>query len=223
MDILLLITASLITLCAQYFVTTTYNRYSKIKSKKNITGFEVARKILDSYGMNNVYITETVGKLSDHYDPSRKVIRLSTEVFHGNSISSCAVAAHEVGHAIQDKKNYSFLKTRNLIIPFVNFVSYAGYLAILIGIIFASQNLILIGIATEIIILLFQLITLPVEFDASKRALTELKNINVLTTKELILSEKVLRAAAFTYVSSVINTILQILRLLLIFGNSDRD
>lgn len=223
MDTLLLIIASLITLWAQYYVISTYNKYAKIKNKKNITGFETARRILDSYGMNNIYITETTGKLSDHYDSSRKVIRLSTEVFHGNSISSCAVAAHEVGHAIQDKNNYSFLRFRNLMVPIVNFVSYAGYFAIMIGIIFASINLILIGIATEIIILFFQLVTLPVEFDASRRAIKELKNINILTQKELLLSEKVLKAAAFTYVSSVINTILQVLRLLLIFGKSDRD
>jgi len=222
MDTLLLLVALIITLGAQGYVTSTYNKFNKIANKKQITGFEVARMILDGYGMNNVYVTETKGVLSDHYDSSRKVVRLSTEIFHGKSLASCAVAAHEVGHAIQDKTGYSFLKFRSLMFPIVNFASYAGYFAILIGIIFGTLNLIWIGIAMEIIILIFQLITLPVEFDASKRALEELKNKSILTDSELKQSSTMLKAAALTYVATVVNTILQILRLLLIFGQSDR-
>ena len=222
MDILLLLVALVITLGAQVYVTSTYNKFNKVTNKKKITGFEVARMILDSHGLNNVYVTETKGVLSDHYDSSRKVIRLSTDIFHGTSLASCAVAAHEVGHAIQDKTGYSFLTFRSMMFPIVNFASYAGYFAILIGIIFGALNLIWIGIAMEIIILIFQLVTLPVEFDASKRALEELKNKDILTNAELKQSSTILKAAALTYVATVVNTILQILRLLLIFGQSDR-
>lgn len=222
MDILLLLVALVITLGAQVYVTSTYNKFNKVTNKKKITGFEVARMILDSHGLNNVYVTETKGVLSDHYDSSRKVIRLSTDIFHGTSLASCAVAAHEVGHAIQDKTGYSFLTFRSMMFPIVNFASYAGYFAILIGIIFGALNLIWIGIAMEIIILIFQLVTLPVEFDASKRALEELKNKDILTNTELKQSSTILKAAALTYVATVVNTVLQILRLLLIFGQSDR-
>lgn len=223
MDIILLLAAILVTSIAQIYVSTSYNKYKKVKNKKGLTGFEVARMILDSYGLNNIYITETKGVLSDHYDSSRKVIRLSTDIFHGDSIASCSVAAHEVGHAIQDKVNYSFMRFRSTIIPLVNFSSYTGYIAILIGILFGSKQFIWIGIALEIIILIFQLVTLPVEFDASRRALEELKKHSVLSKKELSDSKSMLKSAAFTYVASVLNTILQVLRLIFIFGNSDKN
>lgn len=221
MDILLMLVAIVITAGAQIFVTSSYNKYKKVKAKGNLTGFEVARSILDSHNLNNVYITETTGILSDHYDPSRKVIRLSKEIFHGNSIASYSVAAHEVGHAIQDKEGYTFLRIRNMIFPLVNFASYFGYIAIMIGIIFSVINFIWIGIALEIIILLFQLITLPVEFDASKKALEELKKKNLLTKSEINHSKSMLTAAAFTYVASVLSTVLEILRLIFVFGKSD--
>lgn len=223
MDILLMIIAAAITMIAQMYVTTSYNKYKKVNVKKNISGFEVARAILDSHGMSDIYVTETTGVLSDHYDPTRKVVRLSNDIFHGNSIASCSVAAHEAGHAIQDKENYGFMRFRSAIFPIVNFASYGGYFAILIGVIFGSIELIWIGIALEIIILVFQLVTLPVEFDASRRAAEELEKLCVLTKNEMPESKKMLRAAAYTYVASVINTILQILRLVLIYGRSDRD
>ena len=213
MDILLLLLAVIITFSAQIYVSTTYNKNKNIKAEKNITGFEVARTILDSYGLNNIYITETNGFLSDHYDPTRKVIRLSKEVFHGNSIASFSVAAHEVGHAIQDKTGYQFMKFRSLIFPLVNFASYSGYFAILIGILLNSINFIWLGISLEIIILLFQMVTLP----------EELKKHKILTKKELIKSKTMLTAAALTYIASVLNTILQILRLIIIFGNSNTE
>ena len=221
MDILLLLLAITITFSAQIYVSSTYNKNNNIKSEKNITGFEVARQILDSHGLNNVYITETNGFLSDHYDSTRKVIRLSKEVFHGKSIASVSVAAHEVGHAIQDKNGYQFMRFRSLIFPLVNFASYTGYFAILIGVLLNSIQFIWLGIALEIIILLFQLITLPVEFDASNRALSELKKHKILTKKELNKSKIMLNAAALTYVASVLNTVLQILRLIIIYGNSN--
>lgn len=221
MDIIILLISASITFIAQIYVSSSYNKYKKIKVKKDLTGFEVARAILDSHGLSNIYITETNGILSDHYDSSRKVIRLSKEVFHGNSIASFSVAAHEVGHAIQDKEEYSFMRFRSAMFPLVNFASYAGYIAILIGILFSSIKIIWLGIAMEIIILIFQLVTLPVEFDASKKALDELKKQSILNKGELTKSEDMLKAAALTYVASAINTILQILRLIFIFGNGN--
>ncbi len=220
MDIVLLLISVIITLGAQAYISISYNKYRKIKSKKELSGFEVARAILDSHGLNNVYITETSGVLSDHYDSSRKVIRLSKEVFSNSSIASCCIAAHECGHAIQDKEGYNFMRLRSAIIPLVNFASYAGYFAILIGILFSSIKIIWLGVAMEIIILLFQLVTLPVEFDASKRALGELKKHSILNKSELLGGKEMLRAAALTYVASVLSTILQILRLIVVFGNS---
>jgi len=200
-----------------------YEKYRNVKLKNPISGFEVARKILDSHGMNDVYVTSVNGKLSDHYDSSRKVVRLSKDVFHGESIASCSVAAHEVGHAIQDKEGYGFMRFRSLMFPLVNFSSYCGYLAILIGAIFGSLELIWVGIGLEIIILVFQLVTLPVEFNASNKAREELEKHGILTKKELSLSKKMLNAAAYTYVAGVLNTILQILRLILIFGGNNRE
>ena len=223
MDILLISIALVITSAAQMYVSSSYNKYNKVSIKKNISGFEVARAILDKHGLNNVYVTETAGVLSDHYDPSRKVVKLSSDIFHGNSIASCSVAAHEVGHAIQDKENYKFMRFRSAIIPIVNLSSYGGYISILIGVMFGSIELVWIGIAFEIIILIFQLVTLPVEFDASKRATEELEKLSILTKEEVPSSQKMLRAAAYTYVASVISAILQILRLILIYGRSDRD
>ena len=222
MDLILLLIAFLITLAAQGYITSSYNKYKKVLSKKNISGCEVARMILDSHGLENIYVTETNGILQDHYDPTRKTIKLSNDIFHGTSIASCAVASHEVGHAIQDKENYNFFKIRSMMFPLVNFASYAGYFAIFIGILFGSMNLFWIGIEFEIIILLYQIVTLPVEFDASDRALKELKKHGILTNKELEESKTMLKAAALTYVAGVLSTILQILRLIFIFGNSNR-
>ena len=210
-----------ISLCAQLYVSSNYNKYKKQESKKGLSGFEVAKIILDSKGMSNVYITEVRGNLTDHYDSSRKVVRLSTEIFHGTSIASASVAAHEVGHAIQDKEGYSFMRIRERLFPLVNISSYGGYLSILIGVLFGIYDLIMIGIALEVIVLLFQLITLPVEFNASKRAEEELKKNSILTTKELSDSHNMLVSAALTYVASVLTTMLQILRLILLFVRRD--
>jgi len=210
----------IITIVAQVFVSGSYAKYKKIANKSGVTGFDVAKKILESNGLGDIYVTEIKGNLTDHYDPARKVIRLSTEVYHGNSIASASVAAHEVGHAIQDKEGYSFMRFRSKLFPLVNFSSYAGYFAVMIGLIFGLTDFIWIGIALEVIILLFQLVTLPVEFDASKRAKEEMEKQNLLSSSEIKGSDRMLKAAAFTYVASVLTTILQILRLI---GIADRD
>ncbi len=218
---LLTILAFLLTITAQLFVNGSYSKTRKIKNKHNLTGEQVARTILDKNGLQNVQIEEVGTTLGDHYDPRSKTVRLSSDIYHNTSIASASVAAHECGHAIQDKDDYTFLRIRHALIPVVNFSSYAGYIAIVIGCIFSSINLIWVGILMEIIILLFQLITLPVEFNASSRALKQLEKLNLLEKSEIKYSRKMLKAAAMTYVASVAAAVLEILRLLLIFGRRD--
>lgn len=213
--------ALFITLGANILINVMYDKYSKVKNKRNITGYEAARAILDKNGLENIKIESVKGTLTDHYDPKSKTIRLSNNIYNGSSIASTAVAAHECGHAIQDKDNYSFLRIRASLVPLVNLSSYAGYLAILIGLLFGYMNLIWIGIAFELVILLFQIVTLPVEINASKRALKELDNTHILSSDELKESKKVLTAAAMTYVASVASAILQILRLILMFNKNN--
>ena len=213
--------AVIITLSAQTFINKNYNKYSKVKNFNNITGKDAARYLLDKNGLTNIEIEKISGHLTDHYDPKNKKIRLSSNIYSGNSIASVAVACHECGHAIQDKDGYVFMRIRSSLVPIVNFSSYAGYIAIVLGIIASSFNLIWLGILLESIILLFQLITLPVEIDASKKALKELENSNYLTQEELNQSKIMLTSAALTYVASVANTLIQILRLILIYGRRD--
>lgn len=218
---LLTIIAFLLTITAQIFVNSSYSKTRKIKNKNNLTGEQVARTILDKNGLRNVQIEEVGTTLGDHYDPRSKTIRLSSDIYHNTSIASASVAAHECGHAIQDKEDYTFLRIRHALIPLVSFSSYAGYIAIVIGCIFSSMNLIWLGILMEIVILLFQLITLPVEFNASSRALKNIEELNILEKSELKYSRKMLKAAAMTYVASVAAAVLEILRLLLIFVRRD--
>ncbi len=210
-----------ITILAQIFVSSTYSKYKKVGAKKGMTGFEVAKQILSRHGLDDIYVVETRGTLTDHFDPRRKTIRLSTEVFHGTSLASVAVAAHEVGHALQYKDGYKFLLVRNAIIPLVNFSSQAGYFAILISFIFGLTDLLWVGIGLEFIILLFQLLTLPVEFNASNRAKKELEKEGILNRNELNGVSSMLGAAAMTYVASVLTAILEIARLILIARDND--
>ena len=218
---ILVIIGFLITLIAQIFVNSSYKKYKKVNVKSGLKGFEVARKMLDSNGLTNVKIEEVKGELTDHYDPTSKVVRLSTDIYHGSTIASSSVAAHECGHAIQDKEGYFFLRLRANLVPIVNISSKLGYFAILIGLIFGFLNLAWIGIFLELAILLFQLITLPVEFNASKRANEFLKKESLIEKTEQEGSKSMLNAAAMTYVASVISTILEIFRLILIVASRD--
>lgn len=213
--------ALFITLGAQLLINVRYNKYSKIKNERNITGEQTARMILDKNGLTNVKIEQVSGNLTDHYDPKTKTVRLSKNIYSKATIASTAVAAHECGHAIQDKENYTFLRIRSSLVPFVNISSYAGYISILLGLIFGALELVWVGIIFELVILLFQLITLPVEINASARALKELDNTHILNSKELKSSKKVLVAAASTYLASVASAIIQILRLILMFGRNN--
>ena len=217
----LILLGVVITLAAQFYINSRYKKYRAIENKNHLTGVEVARKILDANGLDDVYVTEVSGFLSDHYDPSRKVIRLSKDNFNGTSIASASVAAHECGHAIQDKEGYVFLRIRGALVPFVNLASSFGYIATLIGFLFNMLNLAWIGVGLELVILFFQLITLPVEFNASSRAEQQLLKLNLLSNQELDGTKDMLRSAAMTYVASLATTLLEILRLVLILFRSD--
>lgn len=212
----------IITVMSQIFVSSSYSKYKNVNNKNGLTGFEVARKILDENGLKDIHIVEIQGNLTDHYDPTRKVVRLSSDIFNGSSIASTSVAAHECGHAIQDKDNYRFMRIRSKIVPFVNLSSKLGYLAITIGIIFSLFDLTIFGIVLLLAMLAFQLVTLPVEFDASNRAAEQIKKLKLLDETEKGKSKSMLNAAAFTYVASLVTTLLEILRLFLI-ANSRRD
>ncbi|MDD6224469.1 MAG: zinc metallopeptidase [bacterium] len=220
----LMILGTVVTLVAQFFVNSRYQQYSKKKNSKGLTGQEVARMTLDQNGLHDIYVTEVKGTLTDHYDPNRKVVRLSSDIFHGTSIVACSVAAHEVGHAIQDKEGYFFIKLRGFIFPLVSFASKFGYLAIMIGFLFRFLDLAWLGIALLLVILVFQLITLPVEFNASKRALNQLMNLKILDSNEIVDSRDMLKAAAMTYVAGLAATLLEILHfVLMIVGRDDRN
>lgn len=219
----LIFAALAITLIAQAFVSGAYSRYSKEKNMRGITGAEAARMILDKYGLYSVKIEQTSGHLTDHYDPRKKVLRLSGKVHSEASVASVAVACHECGHALQDASGYAFLRLRAFLVPITTFASYAGYFAILVGCIFDMINVIWLGIIAEGVILLFELVTLPVEINASRRALKEIEEAGFLEDREYSAGKRMLAAAAMTYVASVANTLLQILRLVLIFGGRKRD
>lgn len=222
MDLILIILILLIPAIAQISISINYSNYKKQANSKGISGQEVARRILDENSLSNIYVVEVRGNLTDHYDSARKVVRLSSEVFHGETVAAAAIAAHECGHAIQDKENYFMLRLRSLIYPIVNIGTSLSYIIILLGIVFQALDLVYVGIALTGLGLIFQLVTLPVEFDASKRALKILEEDNIVEDSEHIGCKKVLTSAAMTYVAGVLSSALQILRLILIFSN-DRD
>lgn len=223
MDLIIVLVSLFIALGAQLIITSTYSKYKKVSANNGLTGFEVARIILDKNGLNDVHIVEIKGSLTDHYDPRHKVVRLSTDIFHGDSLASLAVAAHECGHAIQDKEEYFFLKVRSTFVPVVNIASKLSYFSIMFGLIIGLTDLIYLGIAALLIILLFELITLPVEYNASSRAKACLLQESIVDNNEVKGAKSVLNAAALTYVASVITSVLQILRLLLIANSRSRD
>ena len=220
MDFLLYLIVLLIPTIAQINISVTYGRYKSLANSKGLCGQEVARKILDANGLDKVHIVEIHGNLTDHYDPSHKVVRLSTEIFHGESIAALAVAAHECGHAIQDKENYSWLKFRTFFVPIVKVITYSAYIMFFISIFLQMINLLLVAVATVLVGLIFQLITLPVEFNASNRALEQLKKLSLVRKEDSEGANQVLKAAAWTYVAAVLSSLVNLLRLLRHF---DRD
>ncbi|RLL48221.1 zinc metallopeptidase [Oceanobacillus piezotolerans] len=207
----------LIPLWAQGKVKSTYKKYSQKPTSSYLTGVEVARKILDDNGLYDVHIEETRGMLSDHYDPRKKVVRLSTDNYHGRSMAASAVAAHEVGHAIQDQQEYAFLRFRSALVPVANLGSNLSMILIIAGIIFSAADWILLGIIFMSAAVLFQLVTLPVEFDASNRAMAQLVSSGVIRNNEERETKKVLNAAAMTYVAAALTALLELGRFVLIY------
>ena len=209
-------------LIASIKLRSTYSKYKKINNSNNLTGFDVARKILNENGLNSMYIVETSGNLTDHYDPKGKVVRLSNDIYHGTSIASLAVAAHECGHAIQDKEGYLFLKIRSAICPVVNLVTRIAYILFFISIILQYFGGIYIALVMVLFGLVFQLVTLPVEFNASSRALNKISEYGLVTSEEKPGAKKVLTAAAMTYVAAVLSELLNLVRILLSINNRRR-
>lgn len=219
MDLILVLLILTIPAIAQMLVTTNYNKYRLEENENKLSGFEVARKILDNNGLEDVHIVEVKGNLTDHYDPSRKVVRLSTDIFHGTTIASTAIAAHECGHAIQDKEGYFYMRFRSFIFPIVRIATSVSYAIIFIGLLLQALDLVYIGIAFVGLGLVFQIITLPVEINASKRAKKILTDLALSAEVQNEGISKMLDAAAMTYVAGVLASALQLLRLILAFGN----
>lgn len=216
-----LLLAVVLSLYAQFKVTSNYNKYSEIQSSKAYTGAQVARLMLDRRGIYDVQVTKVEGNLTDHYDPSVKVVRLSQDVYEGSSISSVSIAAHEIGHAIQHNEGYAFLTFRSLLAPAVQFTSKFVFVLIIMGIFFRMTGLIDLGIAFYSLAVLFQIITLPVEFDASRRALENLEGDGIITLDERRGARRVLGAAALTYVAAMAVSLLQLLRLIAMRNRRD--
>lgn len=216
---ILVIIGVIITLVASTRVKSTFNKYSGIRSLSGITGARAAAMLLESQGIYDVKIEHVRGELSDHFDPRNKVLRLSDTVYGSTSVAALGVAAHECGHAVQHDKGYAPLKIRAALVPVVNFGSRLSWPIILLGVLFGlNENFINIGIALFSMGVLFQLVTLPVEFNASNRAMNMLESNGILRGDEVRHAKKVLNAAALTYVAGAAASLLQLLRLFLLFG-----
>ena len=218
---ILLIPAILLTIYAQIKVKSTYARFKEVVSRRGISGYEMAKEILTRNGINNVEIEKIDGELTDHYDPRKKVLRLSNENFRGGSMAALGVAAHEVGHALQHKDSYGPLAIRNSIAPVVSFGSTLAFPLLIIGFLLTNNMLLDIGIILFTGVVLFHLVTLPVEFNASSRAVAELRKTGYFQDDEIAVSRKVLNAAAMTYIAATAVAVLQLVRMLLIRGAMD--
>lgn len=221
---ILIIIGVVITMIASGKMNSTFRKYSKVRCHSGLTGSQAAERILRQAGIMDVRVERVSGDLTDHYDPKNKVLRLSNATYGEDSIAAIGVAAHECGHAIQHQQGYAPLKIRGAMVPLVNLGSNASWLFIIGGIILGmNQTLITVGIALFSLAVIFQLVTLPVEFDASHRAIGILKNTGIMYGEEVDGTRKVLSAAALTYVASAAAAILSLLRLVILFGGGDRD
>ena len=220
---ILLIIGLVISLIASTRMKSTFSKYRRVRSDSGLTGAQTAERILAAAGIYDVKIVPVQGSLTDHYDPRTKTVSLSQDVYGQTSVASVCVAAHECGHAIQDKENYIFFKIRSALVPVVNFVSYLGYFGLLISIIGGLTGYIKLSIIILLATVLFQLVTLPVEIDASKRALVQLEELNLVYNDENKSAKKVLSAAAMTYIASLLSSILDLLRLILILNSRNDD
>lgn len=221
---ILIIIGMVLSLMASAKLKSTYAKYSKERSYTGLTGAQAAERLLYAEGIYDVRIEHIPGNLTDHYSPNEKVLRLSDGVYNSTSVAAIGVAAHECGHALQHKENYVPLRIRSSMVPAVNIGAQLSWPLIFIGIIFSSADfLVQFGIILFSLTVLFQLITLPVEFNASSRALAALGRHNILYEKEVKSTKKVLKAAALTYVAAAAASILQLLRLVLLFGGRRND
>ncbi len=221
MNSFLYLLALVLVVWAQFKVNGAYARYRNVSTRRGYRGVDAARMILNQNGLHDVKIEmATGGELSDHYDPQTNTVRLSKDVYYNDSIASVAISAHEVGHAIQHATNYGFIGLRNMILPYAMISSKLGWTILFLGLMFTLDSLFYIGIGMLCIIALFQLITLPVELNASKRALALLESNGIILAEEKRDCKAMLSAAAFTYIAALISTLLQILRLL---GRRRRD
>lgn len=221
---MLIVISALISLFAQFLINSRFSKYSRVRSRSGMTGAQAAEHILQSQGIYDVAIQRVSGKLTDHYDPRNKTLNLSDAVYASTSVAAVGVAAHECGHAIQHARGYAPLSFRSALVPVANIGSQLSWLFIILGIFFGgSHTLIMIGILMFSAAVLFQLVTLPVEFNASGRALKLLSETGILQKDEVSDTRKVLSAAALTYVAAAATAVLQLLRLLRLFGGNDRD
>ena len=224
---LMVLAGAVLSLIASAKVNSTFQKYARVRSMSGMTGAQVARRILDRNGLTNIPVEHVSGNLSDHYDPTRKVLRLSDSTYNSPSVAAIGVAAHECGHAIQHKVGYGPLKLRTMIVPAANVGSRLGMPIILLGLFFGGGGsfLVNLGIWVFSLAVLFQIITLPVEFNASNRALVMLEDYGILGQDEKRKAKSVLSAAAMTYVAAAASSILQLLRLIILFGgrSNDRD
>lgn len=220
---ILVIIGIMLSMAASAYVNSTYRKYDEVLSKKGVTGTQAAQYILQSQGIHNVGVQGIAGDLTDNYNAQTKMLSLSQATAQSTSVAAIGVAAHECGHAVQDAKNYFPLRLRAGIVPIVNIGSTLSIPLILIGILLRGQFLINLGLIAFALVFIFQLVTLPVEFDASRRAIQILSEGGLLAEDELPMVKKVLTAAALTYVAAAVSTLLQLLRLFILFGNNNRD
>lgn len=219
---ILILIGMVICLIASARVNSTFKKYDKVRSRTGMTGAEAARRLLQAQGIYDVTIQRVSGSLSDHYDPKSKVVRLSESTYDSTSVAAIGVAAHECGHAMQHEENYLPLSVRSALVPVANFGSRFSMLLIIAGLIF-GQILIEAGILLFAAVVLFQVVTLPVEFNASRRALRLLDENGILYQEEVGMTRKVLGAATLTYVASALSAVLQLVRLMLLYGGRRRD
>ena len=224
---ILIVIGMVICLVAQTHVNSTFKKYSRVQNNSGLTGAQAAKRILESQGIYDVTIQHIAGELTDNYNPRNKVLSLSSSTYNSTSVAAIGVAAHECGHAIQHDRGYAPIAVRNALVPFANWGSRLSWILIIVGIIFygqgTGQTMIDIGIFAFSLAVLFQLVTLPVEFNASGRAIKVLESTGIFGTSELKCTKKVLGAAAMTYVAAAASSILQLLRLVILFGGRRDD
>ncbi len=220
---LIILPAFLFGLYAQMKVSSTFSKYQSVQSSRGVTGAQAARRILDDNGLYDVAVVKISGNLTDNFNPKTRTVSLSDSVYGSTSVAAIGVAAHECGHAVQHATGYTPIKIRSALVPVTNFGSSAGFVILLVGMLFGSYPIAMLGVLLYSLMAVFQAVTLPVEFNASKRALATLEASGMLVGEELKMSRSVLSAAAMTYVAALVSSLATILRLLLIVGSSRRS